>query len=808
MEEPIPHGEIPGTKDPIKAEPTAHASPEDRGGANSPTPECSICLGHLVNTSFTDSCLHQFCFTCLLQWSKIKTECPLCKQTFKSIIHNVRSEEDYDQYHVPREMVGPPQISPLVDINLELINLDYDFIRHVQDPVARRFAYRTTITPNRRFRLLSNSTQTQAGATGDGVSTVSREEQRYRRRNPSEYRRNVYRHGEWSAPLPGHYAGALEHSAGFFRTNPYELNRLIPWINRDLQILLNGNEPHIAYVLRTIMDSLTRHDLRSAELRDVLRPHFGIHTDHFLHELMNYARTGFEIAAYDNYITYPTHGLPSGYMNSVQSPTQTSSSSSSSSSDDSDVRVVDHVDVQQVEMPAIGPHPIDVPGPSTVSQTLQICPPTASPTIFTISSESEESDCEVVGYVKPRHERTPEIIEIASSDGEMAGPSTSVPLGFMPHSPSLTFIPQDEPSTSQEIIRRNPRGTRRKASMHIVPIDCEFSDSVSEDDKIEGVKKPPTMKHTRKASKTCKKSPRKQSHKKIFQNSKKRTRKTSSSDDDSLQDSKKRKTKRSQKFRSRTVSHSSSEEDSQAHPTNKKALIIKIRKDLTKQSQSQNDRHTEDSSSSSTNSSSSSYFSESDFSSNTSDTNLPLKKRKCERGRRRTAHFRDKDRRSRGKMKSTVIKCVPVDSTILRKDATKKEWYVDKKVDRSPSKSCNEDKQDTRLRISISEYRERKVMEMSSTESPGDGERRSNSQCSSRSARIQGKYRKHKSKRKECGRSLEESVEKLSSEAKNTNKRKKTHKKYKSLKGKHSKVKNKSGKRSWGSSGYSGTSSD
>lgn len=66
----------------------------------SPPPNCSICLGSLINTSFTDSCLHQFCFTCLLQWSTIRAECPLCKQCFKSIIHSVRSEEDYDQYHV------------------------------------------------------------------------------------------------------------------------------------------------------------------------------------------------------------------------------------------------------------------------------------------------------------------------------------------------------------------------------------------------------------------------------------------------------------------------------------------------------------------------------------------------------------------------------------------------------------------------------------------------------------------------------------------------------------------------------------
>ena len=89
-------------EEPIKSEELVHSpARSDRGdGCSSPPPNCSICLGKLINKCFTDNCLHQFCFTCLLQWSKIKTECPLCKQTFKSIIHNVRSEGDYDQYHV------------------------------------------------------------------------------------------------------------------------------------------------------------------------------------------------------------------------------------------------------------------------------------------------------------------------------------------------------------------------------------------------------------------------------------------------------------------------------------------------------------------------------------------------------------------------------------------------------------------------------------------------------------------------------------------------------------------------------------
>lgn len=98
----------------------------------SPPPNCSICLGRVKSKCFTDSCMHQFCFNCLLEWSKvsfeyfldynlffsckinginwiclffifslqIKPECPLCKQAFKSIIHNVTSMDKYDKYKV------------------------------------------------------------------------------------------------------------------------------------------------------------------------------------------------------------------------------------------------------------------------------------------------------------------------------------------------------------------------------------------------------------------------------------------------------------------------------------------------------------------------------------------------------------------------------------------------------------------------------------------------------------------------------------------------------------------------------------
>ncbi|CAD1478421.1 unnamed protein product [Heterotrigona itama] len=397
-----------GVEESIKSEaPVQNPDSSDRSdGAVSPPPNCSICLGKLVNTSFTDSCLHQFCFTCLLQWSKIKTECPLCKQTFKSIIHNVRSEEDYDQYHVPRELA-----------TFDLFELGH------MDTEANKFNhYRTTMTGHHRrpHEIVLNPEQVARREQLPSIAPQVPIGERIRRRvNPTDYRRTIYRHGIWATALPDVFGRFRECSADFYRREPRELNRLIPWLNRELQVLLNNNASHVAYVLRVILDALCQYDIRSPEFRELVRPHFAAYTDHFVHELLNYARTNFDLIGYDQSVTYLPQGLSNEYVSNILSPT---SSSTSTSSDDSDIRVLDEaIDLRtNTDLPSVGPHTINMPGPSTVAQTFQLDIPYNVPDVLTISSDSSisDNDCEVIGYVKPRHERTPEIIELLSSDPE------------------------------------------------------------------------------------------------------------------------------------------------------------------------------------------------------------------------------------------------------------------------------------------------------------------------------------------------------------------------------------------------------
>lgn len=57
------------------------------------------------------------------------------------------------------------------------------------------------------------------------------------------------------------------------------------------------------------MEALTRYDIRSPEFRNVVRPFFVIHADHFTHELLNFAQTNFDLVGYDQSVTYLPRGL-------------------------------------------------------------------------------------------------------------------------------------------------------------------------------------------------------------------------------------------------------------------------------------------------------------------------------------------------------------------------------------------------------------------------------------------------------------------------------------------------------------------
>ncbi|XP_046568948.1 E3 ubiquitin-protein ligase Topors-like [Haliotis rubra] len=275
---------------------------------SSPDPNCAICLSKLENKSFTDSCFHMFCFMCLLEWSKIKAECPLCKQPFKSIIHNVRSYDDYDQYHLEVDAVGT-----------------------FGSPSGRRFRYRTTLTQDHvfGFRPRRNSQHPDIGSRLPTTITTRQNWRRQREAATSEFRRRVYINGMRVVGIRDSSGRSRNISPEFFASNPATSHRLVPWLNRELNALLYNHEEHVQFVLELIMDLIKRFPIQSEEFFQHVFPFISRHTRHFMHEFESFAKSPFCISSYDQKAIYE------------QKPESVSDSDSvHSDGNDSDVMIV------------------------------------------------------------------------------------------------------------------------------------------------------------------------------------------------------------------------------------------------------------------------------------------------------------------------------------------------------------------------------------------------------------------------------------------------------------------------------------
>lgn len=118
---------------------------------------------------------------------QIKAECPLCKQGFKSIIHNVKSEREFEEY-----LVQPP--------------LQYNLM--LSEPF--RFSYSTTlqVRPS-QSEALQRLFLHHPSLTDRYVA--------YPRPETPNVRRRIYDRGLYALPLFDITGRARECSAAFYR---------------------------------------------------------------------------------------------------------------------------------------------------------------------------------------------------------------------------------------------------------------------------------------------------------------------------------------------------------------------------------------------------------------------------------------------------------------------------------------------------------------------------------------------------------------------------------------------------------------
>ncbi|KAK7910044.1 hypothetical protein WMY93_014728 [Mugilogobius chulae] len=455
----------------------------------SPDSKCPICLDRFNNLAYLDRCMHRFCFMCIQEWSHNKAECPLCKQPFTSILHSVRGQNDFKKYTLRRSpengsvaatvaMVAAMASDHRMRLTLRrssssrrrnqrmvpvwewLVDSPPDSpeyipispVRNVEEAQPFDLADRGIIfegltglgsagnlppfvANNRETRKLLYRLAARRRLQREGGRVRA-----LRDREAIALRRGLYRCGirVRGITLGNQDQPQREISVESFCHNPSNLNRLRPWIRRELAVLYGSHDSLITIVQRIIMARIARHGLENLSIiEDELRPFLLARTDHFLHELVSFARSPLTMEHYDAQAVYEP---PDVAFNVDALDSSTDSSAVIAISEEEEERdrrgAVEPVQESQASLSMTG-WDDETPGPSYSTADSSCYLSSFSPTLHESTNqirgetlpqtpasprqqgeEEGEEECLIVGYKKPIAERTPELVQLSSDSEE------------------------------------------------------------------------------------------------------------------------------------------------------------------------------------------------------------------------------------------------------------------------------------------------------------------------------------------------------------------------------------------------------
>ncbi|KAG0319633.1 hypothetical protein BGZ97_001755 [Linnemannia gamsii] len=245
-----------------------------------------------------------------MQWSTLSHTCPLCIRPFTTCIHDIQDDQHFSTH----------QFEPL---------------SHARSHSGRPTASDTTLSHG-IIRRLYGPPQFRRRTRNRPPQPESAEEQSVADRQQAalESRRNVYRNGLFVRHIGANrISGFQQITPETFRIFPQRLDRLVPWIRRELQAIttlnpsprsevpsqglanptttrsadnnaLEETDSGLEIIREYIIAVCRRYDLQTDQGQDLIRDFLHEHTEHFVHELMGFARSPFSIEAYDRSAQY------------------------------------------------------------------------------------------------------------------------------------------------------------------------------------------------------------------------------------------------------------------------------------------------------------------------------------------------------------------------------------------------------------------------------------------------------------------------------------------------------------------------
>ncbi|KAM6499808.1 hypothetical protein JOM56_005316 [Amanita muscaria] len=247
---------------------------------------CSICLQEISDQTILPTCSHEFCFECLLIWTKQSRRCPLCSREIgEYLIHNIRSKHDFSKHYLTPLRSSPLPQNPLISV----ANLNLRRVSSRRRPAARERER------ERRQREELNEVDKLQQSIGK--------------------RRWVYRNGLYAKHVASNAFTRYKPypSPAQFSMSPDLISRTTSFVRRELQIWPNLDIEFLTTFTISIMKSI---DIRSesaikllAEFLDMDSSYVEggrhVNAEHFAHEIYSFVRSPYrDIFVYDDVVQY------------------------------------------------------------------------------------------------------------------------------------------------------------------------------------------------------------------------------------------------------------------------------------------------------------------------------------------------------------------------------------------------------------------------------------------------------------------------------------------------------------------------
>lgn len=303
---------------------------DDKTQSATEVDKCPICLQKFASgksKSYASSCSHSFCFECLLEWSKVKYSCPLCKQDFDRIVYDQISRLEYKVYFLPvRQDLNP--ILDVVECAAEGSNpTPPSKASWVIGREAAPLSFRMLVYQNGWY---VSTYQSQTDITLVNIELDLSDEPLKGNRSPRADEKPIVNQSFDYKPDTTESLACISYqpirkfrsvSPDWLKSNPACFHRIMQFMNRELKALAGLEQLSLAnrdkerklthtkrfQLMNLMINRMKESEIKSgeflAEICEHIRP---IHVaKHFQHELLSFAQSIYEdLIAYDARCVY------------------------------------------------------------------------------------------------------------------------------------------------------------------------------------------------------------------------------------------------------------------------------------------------------------------------------------------------------------------------------------------------------------------------------------------------------------------------------------------------------------------------